>query len=77
MVWAQWWRRLPLPARSIALSRSITVAALALPRWLAFLSPMCFALMGPGHWLCGMQSEKRRHALAKELEPEAFLQPRT
>lgn len=53
------------------------VAALALPRWLAFLSPMCFALMGPAHWLFGMQSEKRRNALAKGLEPARFIQPRT
>jgi hypothetical protein len=52
------------------------VAALALPSWLAFLSPMCFALMGPGHYLFGVQSEKHRNALAQRLEPAVLLQPR-
>ena len=44
--------------------------------WLAFLSPMCFALMGPGHYLFGVQTEKRRSAFAQRLEPAVLLQPR-
>jgi uncharacterized membrane protein len=39
------------------------VVAVALPAQLSFLSPMCFALMGPAHWLYGVQAEKRRRAL--------------
>ena len=52
------------------------LAALLLPPRLSFLSPMCFALMGPGHWLFGMQSERRRDALVKRLEPAPLAHPR-
>ena len=52
------------------------LAALLLPPRLSFLSPMCFALMGPGHWLFGRQSEKRRVALVKRLEPAPLGHPR-
>jgi hypothetical protein len=48
---------------------SATVGLLALlvavagPLTLAFISPMCFALMGPGHWWFGTRADKRRRAL--------------
>jgi uncharacterized membrane protein len=51
-------------------------AALLLPAWLAFLSPMCFALMGPSHWLFGIAAEKRRNAIAQTDEPAVLLQTR-
>ena len=51
-------------------------AALILPARLAFLSPMCFALMGPGHWLFGIATEKRRNALAQAGEPAGLLHTR-
>jgi uncharacterized membrane protein len=37
-----------------------TVVALVAPLRFAPLSPMCFALMGPAHWLFGKTVEKRR-----------------
>ena len=52
-------------------------AALLLPARLAFLSPMCFALMGPGHWLFGKAAEKRRSAIAQTPEPAVLLHTRT
>jgi hypothetical protein len=51
-------------------------AALCLPRELAFLSPMCFALMGPGHWLFGALSERRRTTLERQLAPAGLVQAR-
>ena len=43
------------------------LVASALPLQYAPLSPMCFALMGPGHWIHGTLSGRRRRALATEL----------
>jgi hypothetical protein len=40
---------------------SLLVAAAA-PIQFAPLSPTCFALMGPAHWLFGTRSEKKRRA---------------
>jgi uncharacterized membrane protein len=39
------------------------LVAVAAPLRFAPLSPMCFALMGPGHMLMGMATERRRKAL--------------
>ena len=39
------------------------LVAVAGPLTLAFISPMCFALMGPGHWWFGARADKRRRAL--------------
>jgi hypothetical protein len=53
---------------------SATVGLLALavavggPLVLAPLSPMCFGLMGPGHWWFGKRVEKRRRSLVQALE---------
>jgi len=48
-------------------SATIGLIALAVavggPLVLAPLSPMCFALMGPGHWWFGYRAERRRRAL--------------
>ena len=44
--------------------------ALVLPRQLAFLSPMSFALMGPAHYVFGrVQSRKRQAFLARASAP--------
>jgi hypothetical protein len=40
------------------------LVAVAAPLSLAFVSPMCFALMGPGHWWFGKVSDRRRKAIA-------------
>jgi uncharacterized membrane protein len=40
------------------------LVAVAAPLRFAPLSPMCFGLMGPGHWLFGRMAEKRRRAFA-------------
>jgi uncharacterized membrane protein len=39
------------------------------PLYLAPLSPMCFALMGPAHWWFGLRVDRRRRALLKQLGP--------
>jgi uncharacterized membrane protein len=49
------------------------VAAFALPLHLSFLSPTCFGLMGPVHWIYGTRREHRRKAFAKRLEADAAL----
>lgn len=48
---------------------ALLVALFAPLRWV-FLSPMCFALMGPGHWWFGTRMERRREALKEELRTE-------
>jgi uncharacterized membrane protein len=40
------------------------LVAVAAPLSVAFISPMCFALMGPGHWWFGRISDRRRKAIA-------------
>jgi uncharacterized membrane protein len=50
---------------SVGVGATAVVTALVLPGWLAFLSPMCFGLMGPAHWLFGVRSEKRRSVFAR------------
>jgi uncharacterized membrane protein len=45
---------------------AVLVAVAAPIQW-APLSPMCFALMGPGHWLFGGLSARRRRALVNAL----------
>jgi hypothetical protein len=45
------------------------LVAVAAPRTLAFVSPMCFGLMGPAHWAYGLYSERRRKAYAQALVP--------
>jgi hypothetical protein len=40
------------------------LVAVAAPLSVAFISPMCFALMGPGHWWFGKISDRRRKAIA-------------
>ena len=47
-----------------------TAMALLAPLQLAPLSPMCFALMGPGHWLYGNHMIKRRASFARALAVE-------
>ena len=45
---------------------ALLVALFAPLRWV-FFSPMCFALMGPGHWWWGRLIERKRAALEEEL----------
>jgi hypothetical protein len=53
-------------------SASVGLVAMAVavvgPLTLAPLSPMCFALMGPGHWWFGNRVEKRRRAILFHAE---------
>lgn len=49
------------------------VAAFALPLSLSFLSPTCFGLMGPAHWIYGTRRERRRKAFAERLVTDAAL----
>ena len=48
---------------SVAVGGIAVLVAVAAPLRFAFLSPMCFALMGPGHMLMGIVAERRRKAL--------------
>jgi Endosomal/lysosomal potassium channel TMEM175 len=43
------------------------LVAVALPVRFAPFSPMCFGLMGPGHWWFGAMVQKRRQALERRL----------
>jgi len=46
------------------------IVALAVPPRVAFLSPMCFGLMGPAHWAWGTREGRRRSALETRLRGE-------
>ena len=48
---------------SAAVGAIALIVALAAPLTLVFVSPMCFALMGPAHWLIGIIAARRRAAL--------------
>jgi uncharacterized membrane protein len=48
---------------SVAVGVVAVLVATAAPLRYAPLSPMCFALMGPGHMVTGMVAERRRRAL--------------
>jgi uncharacterized membrane protein len=43
------------------------LVAVAAPRRLAFVSPMCFVLMGPAHAVWGARASKKRRALEAQL----------
>lgn len=45
---------------SVSVGLIVVIAAFVLPARLAFLSPICFGLMGPAHWLFGRHTERRR-----------------
>jgi uncharacterized membrane protein len=45
----------------------VTLVALIAPLRFAPLAPMCFALMGPGHWLYGNYVQKRRARFTRTL----------
>jgi uncharacterized membrane protein len=47
------------------------LVAIAAPLRYAFLSPMCFALMGPAHWYFGTMMEERRALLVRRDEEPA------
>jgi uncharacterized membrane protein len=47
------------------------IVAVAAPVQIAFLSPMCFGLMGPAHWAFGTVAERRRRAFQAGLAGEA------
>jgi uncharacterized membrane protein len=49
----------------------VLLVAVAAPVRFAPLSPMCFGLMGPGHWWFGAMMQKRRQALARRLTSPA------
>jgi uncharacterized membrane protein len=51
------------------------MVAVAAPLRFAPLSPMCFGLMGPGHWLFGHITAKRRRALERQLDVRATAAP--
>jgi hypothetical protein len=44
------------------------LVAVAAPRSVAFVSPMCFGLMGPAHWGFGTYMDRRRKAIERQLE---------
>jgi hypothetical protein len=56
-------------------SASIGLVALAVallaPVQIAFVSPMCFALMGPAHWAFGVRAERKRRAL--DAQPDLIV----
>jgi hypothetical protein len=43
------------------------LVAIAAPVHFSFLSPFCFALMGPAHWWCGTRFGRRRQVLEQQL----------
>jgi hypothetical protein len=47
--------------------------ALAAPLQVVFVSPMCFALMGPAHYAYGRHAETRRRQLREQLAERAIL----
>ena len=55
---------------SVAVGVVAVIVALAVPPRIAFVSPMCFGLMGPAHWAWGTRAERRRSALERRLRGE-------
>lgn len=61
------------PMSYMQLSRASAIYALGFVVLFAFLSPMCFGLMGPVHWLYGTYRERRRQAFERQVLPDAAL----
>ena len=55
---------------SVAVGAVAVIVAFAVPPWIAFLSPMCFGLMGPAHWAWGAREGRRRRTLEMRLRGE-------
>lgn len=55
---------------SVAVGILAVIVALAVPRQIAIVSPMCFGLMGPAHWTWGTRVARRRRALETRLRGE-------
>lgn len=55
---------------SAAVGMVVVIVALAVPPRIAFLSPMCFGLMGPAHWAWGAREGRRRRVLETRFRAE-------
>jgi hypothetical protein len=55
---------------SVAVGAVAVIVAFAVPPRIAFLSPMCFGLMGRAHWAWGAREGRRRRTLEMRLRGE-------